>query len=147
MIVISDSSPLVALSRVDHLSVLKKLFGKIYIPDAVFEETVVHCNITIQKANLQLALNDFIEIVTPRIEHSFSRNLGKGEKGVLNLAMELKPDILLMDDRKAGNEAKALGFVTTFTSDMLKAAAKRNFVSSYEDVVRQLQQLGIYLPE
>lgn len=122
MIVISNSNPLVALSRVDHLSVLKQLFGKIYIPDAVFEETVIHCNITIQKTNIQLALNDFIEIVTPQFEHSFSRNLGKGEKGVLNLAMELKPDILLMDDRKARNEAKALGFVTTFTSDVLKAA-------------------------
>jgi hypothetical protein len=82
MIVISNSSPLVALSRVDHLSVLKKLFGKIYIPDAVFEETVIQCNIAIQKTNIQLALNDFIEIVTPQIEHSFSRNLGKGEKGV-----------------------------------------------------------------
>jgi hypothetical protein len=61
--------------------------------------------------------------------------------------MELKPDILLMDDKKARNEAKALGFVTAFTSDVIKSAAKRNFISSYEEIVRQLQQLNIYLPE
>ncbi len=127
--------------------ILKYLFGKVYIPDAVFEETVLNCDILFQKTNLLQAVNDFIEIVTPQMNYSFSRNLGKGEKGVLNLALQMQPEVLLIDDKKARNEAKELGFVPFFTADILKLAAKRKIISSYEAVVLMLRQLGIYLPE
>jgi len=41
MIVISDSRPLIALSIVSHLHIFKLLFGKIYISESVFQETVL----------------------------------------------------------------------------------------------------------
>lgn len=41
MKVISDSSPLIGLSSIGKLGILKTLFGKIIIPGAVFEEVVV----------------------------------------------------------------------------------------------------------
>ena len=34
MIVISNASPLIALSRIDRLHLLKDLFADVYIPDA-----------------------------------------------------------------------------------------------------------------
>jgi predicted nucleic acid-binding protein len=39
--VVSDASPLIALARVDCLDLLRKLYGNILIPTAVYEETVV----------------------------------------------------------------------------------------------------------
>ena len=80
MIAISNSSPLIALSRVDHLHVLKQLFGKVYIPDDVFEETVLNSKIAIQKTNLLKAINEFIETVTPQMNHHFQETLVKEKR-------------------------------------------------------------------
>ncbi|MCI0694633.1 hypothetical protein L0337_21825 [candidate division KSB1 bacterium] len=147
MIVISNSSPIIALSRCDQLHLFQQLFGRIFIPHAVYEETVLECKFTLQKENISKAINDFIIVVNPATNYSFSRNLGKGERGVLNLAIEKRPDILVMDDKKARNEAKELGFFPSFTTDIIKAAEKRNLIDSYDGVMKQLHQLGIYLPE
>lgn len=147
MIVISNSSPIIALSRCQQLHLFKVLFGHIFIPYTVYEETVLECHFPLLKESIARTINDFIFIVNPAANYSFSRNLGKGERGVLNLAIEKRPDILVIDDKKARNEAKELGFFPSFTTDILKAAEKRKLIASYENVMKQLQTIGIYLPE
>lgn len=52
MIVISNSSPLIALSRVDKMDILREMFGKIYIPDVVYQETVLQSSYSVQKRNI-----------------------------------------------------------------------------------------------
>ena len=147
MIVISNSSPLIALSRIQSLFILKELFGHILIPDSVFQETVIETNIAMQKGNILKAVNDFIEVVNPGTHHLFARNLGKGEIGVLNLALEKNPDILLIDDKKARNEAKSLGFKPFFTTDIMNRAESLKIISSYENLMQQFYKIDIYLPE
>ena len=39
--IVSDSGPIIAFSRVGRLDILKRLFGHVIIPDAVYEELVV----------------------------------------------------------------------------------------------------------
>lgn len=147
MIVISNSSPIIALSRCQHLHLFKELFGRIFIPHAVYEETVLECHLPSLQESISPAINDFIIVANPAANYSFSRNLGKGERGVLNLAIEKRPDILVIDDKKARNEAKELGFLPSFTTDILKAAEKRKLIDSYENVMQRLHIFGIYLPE
>lgn len=36
MIVISDTTPLITLMKIGHLDLLKKIFGEIQIPEAVY---------------------------------------------------------------------------------------------------------------
>ena len=147
MIVISNSSPLISLSRIDSLYIFKELFGRILIPDGVYQETVLETTVTDQKENISKAVNDYIEVITPKIHHTFSRNLGKGERGIFNLALEKNPDIILMDDKKARNEARELGFDSYFTTDILKNAEASKIISSYDDILIRLFKIGIYLPE
>lgn len=40
MIVVSNSGPLIALGKLNLLILLKKLYGKIYIPQSVYHEVV-----------------------------------------------------------------------------------------------------------
>ncbi len=38
MIVVSDTTPLISLLKIDHIDLLEKLFGQVLIPQAVFDE-------------------------------------------------------------------------------------------------------------
>ncbi|NWF65109.1 MAG: UPF0175 family protein [Chloroflexi bacterium] len=40
MIVVSDTTPLIGLASINQLDLLKELFEEVYIPQAVFDETV-----------------------------------------------------------------------------------------------------------
>ena len=40
MIVVADSTPLIALARVGRLELLRDVFGRVIVPDAVWRETV-----------------------------------------------------------------------------------------------------------
>lgn len=147
MIVISNSSPLIALSRISSLNLLKSIFGEVIIPDSVHQETVIEANIEIQRENLAKAIKEgFIKVMHPKTSHIFARNLGKGERGVLNLAVEMNPNVLLIDDKKARKEAKQLGFSSFFTTDILREAKNRRLIDSYDRVIDRLAKLQIYLP-
>lgn len=65
----------------------------------------------------------------------------------MNLAVELNPDLLLIDDKKARKEAHGLGFIPVFTTDVLREAQSRNLIDSYENMVDTLAKLQIYLPD
>lgn len=146
MIVVANASPLLALSQANCLNLLRALFGRVYIPDTVYRETVVQCPVPQQKQGIQAAVGQFIEVVVPTVHLEFSRNLGQGEQGVLKLALEKQADMLLMDDRKARNEARELGFTPFFTTDVLRYAEQRELIASYAAVVEILRDHGIYLP-
>lgn len=146
MMIIANASPLLALSQAECLGIFKALFGQLYIPGSVYQETVTDCPVALQKQGILIAVNDFIQVQEPTVDYPFSRNLGKGERGVLNLAIEKKADLLLIDDKKARNEAKALGFICSFTSDVLRYAEREQVIKSAFDVMEKLRSFGIYLP-
>ena len=147
MIVVTNSSPLIALSSVDQLQLLPQLFARVLVPTAVYQETVVENAVLDQSSRIALAAQSFLEVVSPQNEHQFERKLGKGERGVLNLALERQPDFVILDDKKARNEAVALGLFPIFTTDVLRLAAQRQIIPSYQAVLAALAQHRIYLPE
>lgn len=40
MIVISDTTPIISLLKINQLDLLQKLFGEIWIPDTVYKELI-----------------------------------------------------------------------------------------------------------
>jgi len=145
MIVISNSSPLIALARIDHLFILESIFGQIYIPESVFQETVLQSNVEIQANNISQVIDNYIFIVKPQTVYLFKRQLDFGEQGVINLAIDKQANFLLMDDKKARKEAQGLGFKTLKTSTILKRAEKLGIIKSYLDIVKELEKMKIYL--
>ena len=147
MNVISNSSPLIALSCIDQLVILKQIFKSIVIPDVVYRETVTLNQHEPQRTRIQVASETFIKVIKPNVHHRFTRNLGDGERGVINLGIEQQPDIVLLDDKKARNEAVSLGLFPVFTTDIIKRAVKTGLLTSYQDVIDELALQEIYLPE
>ena len=147
MIAISNSSPLIALSSIDRLVILAQLFERVIVPTAVYEETVIENPVLVQSERIARATASIFDVITPQNEQQFVRTLGKGERGVLNLALELHPDVVILDDKKARNEAIALNLIPIFTADVLRLAAEQQLIPSYQATIAQLAQLQIYLPE
>lgn len=130
MIAISNSSPLIILSCIDRLDILAALFENVYIPDAVYGEVVRNNHLIEQKSRIVKAVNEFIQVASPTTHQAFTRRLGAGEEGVLTLSLEMAPDVVLLDDKKARNEAKALNLPIVFSMDILKWAEHRGLISS-----------------
>lgn len=145
MNVISNSSPLIALSKVNKLFIFAELFGKIRIPDIVYTETVLQSNDGLQKENILKAIRDnHIIVQTPVSNRSFNRAIDSGERAVFNLAFDKKADLLIIDDKKAGKEAKELGFRIVKTSSLLKYAEKKQLISSYAEVAEALKNFAFF---
>lgn len=62
MIVVSDTTPLIALMKASQLELLQKLFGKILIPKAVYDELT--SNATFQDEANTVKSCPFLEVVT-----------------------------------------------------------------------------------
>lgn len=147
MIVISNSSPIIALAEIQRIDIFQNLFEKIYIPQEVFEEVVIsnpHLN---QRGQIEEMINNVIEVLEAETNYEFKRIIGAGERGLLNLAIQKQADILIMDEKRARKEARELGFETISTSVLLKRAEQEKLITSFLDMKSQLEKSKIFLPE
>jgi len=146
-VIVADSSPLIVFARINRLDILKAFFSEVYIPASVYQEVVVETIVQQQRDTLTSAIVAATIIVRdPTMTFSFTRRLGKGEQGVLNLAREIDARAIIMDDKKARNEAKELKFSLFYTTDILRGAEQRGLLTSYADIMVQLRAMSIYLP-
>lgn len=105
-------------------------------------------NVAIQKENIAKAIaEEFIMVAKSQTVYTFQRNLDFGERDVINLAFDKQADFLIIDDKKARNEAKELGFKVLKTSTLIKRAEMLNLISSYSDIINELEKIKIYLPK
>jgi uncharacterized protein len=124
MLVVCDSSPIIALSRINKLTILNSLYKKILIPLAVKEEVL--CD-PFKRINLNKV--SWIEVRSlkhPLSAKILSANLGKGESEALGLTLELNANLLIIDDLAARNMADFLEITYTGTLGILLKAKKRN---------------------
>lgn len=145
MRVISNTSPLIALAKLDKLNLLEQIFGKVLIPQLVCNELERGCFYQ-EVTQFKSACDSFIEVVNVENHQAFKRNLDLGECEVLSLALERQADIVLIDDRKAFNEAKELGLKTISTLTLLRVAETKGFVDDYLVLISELAAKKFFIP-
>ena len=94
MAVVSNSSPLIALARIQRLDLLPAIFESVLIPPAVAREILPSIPV----------LPTWIRIQAPGVLPPASllrRRLGDGEWEALALAIELRADWIILDDLPA----------------------------------------------
>jgi len=136
MIVVSDTSPVTNLLKIDEIELLKKLFGRIVIPVQVEKEL---SRIPSQHAKLQEL--HWIEVI------SFSRKdlyeqliiqVHSGEAEAMVLAIELDADYLLIDEQKGRAIAKKMGIPITGLIGIFILAKKRGLVPKIKPYLQRL---------
>ncbi|ASF47592.1 DUF3368 domain-containing protein [Methylovulum psychrotolerans] len=142
MIVFSNTTPIIALSSIQHLDLLPKLFGHIYLVNEVVEECEVGGAITVPS----LRNLEWLTIIdsTPISHTSLLLELDKGEKHTLDMAEKLQADWVLIDEKIGRNMAEYLGLRVTGTLGVLLKAKQQGLIPSFLECVTAMQSHGIY---
>lgn len=120
-IVVADNSPLDVLVRLGHSGVLPALFGHVIIPSQV-EQELLSPNTPDVTRQLVLTPPEWLKVQTPSSVEAIP-SLHVGEEAAIALALELKADLLLIDDERGRKEATKRGLTITGVIGVLEAAA------------------------
>lgn len=140
--IIGDSSALVALSIMDRLDLLEAIFGKVYIPQAVFDE------VTIPHKPQSLKLKNFLKnkIVTADLSIT-QMGLGQGELEAIALYKQLNSDFLLIDDKRAKKFAQLNSVNVIGSLGVILLAKEKGLVGSVRDDLEKLIDSDVFISE
>ena len=139
MIVVSDTSPLLSLALIGQLDLLRQLYGSIVIPSAVHDEIVVGG--AVYAGGGDVARQEWIHIdhaMNAIIIALLMRELDQGEAEAIALAIELKADLLLVDEHRARRMADYLSLPHTGLIDILGEAKRRHYLTAIKPALDDL---------
>lgn len=139
MIVVGDSSVLIALERIAAQELLPRLFGEVHVPDAVWREVFSGVP-TIAPAWLIRHL----PLIRPE-SLGWTERLDDGETEAILLARAMPADLLLIDETAGRKVARRLGLRVTGVIGVLIEAKRRGEVLSVAEHLRRLRGAGFFL--
>jgi predicted nucleic acid-binding protein len=102
VVVVSNSSPLIALTQIGRLDLLGRLHPQVLIPPAV----AVEIEPTVPRLPGWIAVKP---LSLPRNPDVVSNSIGPGEHEAISLGMELRAERLILDELPARRLATSLG--------------------------------------
>jgi len=133
--VVSDSSPLIALSSVDRLDLMQLIFDTVIIPVSVRDEVMGTA------AKIAGELPSFIRVkpIAAELPVRFLKlNLHAGESEAIALALERNIQGIILDDKQAREIAAELGLKVIGTLGVLILAKRKGFLSDVRPVMAQI---------
>jgi len=127
VIIISDTSPITNLAAIDQLDLLQQLYGNIVIPLAVYNEMVAAGKVVPGAVEVQTlswiqtqTVVDTQKVIDIQTNQD---NIDLGEAEAIILVLELKADLLLMDERRG--RALATNYGLNLTGLLLSGGVYR----------------------
>jgi len=150
---VSDSTPLIYLAKIGRLDIIRDVFQKIYVPEAVIDEAVTQGKaLNMSDASIiEKAVGTWIikERVEPEVdaEYSFLDNntrLGNGEKEALKLCKQLDAAYFIADDREARRVSSILNIKPIGTCGTVVQAFRQGSITKKEAlrVIDDLVKVG-----
>ncbi len=138
MIVVSDTTPLITLLKVQHLDLLEKYFGEVQIPIAVFNELTYDSRFIKEAEQIRnCSFIKVVEIVNIKSVDLLRRvtGLDLGESEAIILSDEMQADLLLMDEARGRDVAEQMGLKIMGTIGLLMSSYQSGIISA--DDIRQ----------
>ncbi len=146
--IVSNTSPLIALAKADALSLLKMLFGEVKIPSAVHRELLAKSGVEAKR--LDAALADFITVVTcPEASaeaEEATKYIGAGEQQAITLAHDLGA-LLLMDERIGRKVARDLHVSVTGVVGVVIKARQSGMIPKALPLIIEMRRNGYWLAD
>lgn len=146
MVAVSNSTPLIAQSKIGKLGLLQDYFGQICIPKAVYDEVVVNGGILYGAEEVKEA--DWINVENignALAVESLSMYLDAGESEAIVLAKE-KDCLLIIDDGDGRKAARNMNLTITGTVGILLKAGMDG-KTDLRDSLDELNACGFRLSE
>lgn len=142
MIVFSNTTPFIALSSIQQLDLLPRLFQRIH----VVEEVAAECGASHRIPVPDLVQLPWIQIVSasPLIHATPLLALDKGEKYTLDMAIQYHTDWVIIDEKIGRNIAEYLGLKVMGTLGILLKAKQAGWVTSFSQTAIAMQSQGIF---
>jgi predicted nucleic acid-binding protein len=136
-LIISDTSCLIALSKIGKLDLLKELYQEIFITTEVYKE-------------FGGRLPDWIIIIEVKSKYKQKElevKLDKGEASSIALALESKNPTLIIDEIKGRKIARSFNLNMIGTIGIIILAHKKGLISDVVEIILQLVRKGFRLPD
>lgn len=141
MPVVSNTSPILNLAIIGQLELIRQQFRQVQIPLAVLSELKV-LEDRLGSKNILAALDiGWIEVQEVSSQLSvqlLQQVLDQGESEAITLAIDLKADRILLDERDGRKIAKSLGLKVTGVLGILLRAKQEGDLSSFPDAIDAL---------
>lgn len=145
MLIVADTSALLALAACDGLNLLDALFHEIRVPVAVFDECVV------PGKSYAGHLREYLANKVATVDHDefviAAGGLGKGELQAMMLYKQMHADRLLMDDGRARRVATANHIHVVGSIGTLLLAKAHGLIPSVKSKLNAIQSAGIHMSE
>jgi predicted nucleic acid-binding protein len=139
MIVVSNASPLIILSGISQLEILKQIFQKVFIPQEVYAEVAAGGGMP----GAREINSSFLEVrsVSMAISPVQDRHrIGKGEAATIILAREMKAELVIMDDKRAREAAKTFDLNLVGSLRVLELGFEKGLITDLKTVYQDLLQ-------
>lgn len=144
MMIVSDTTPLIGLASIGRLDLLQELFGEVYIPQAVFDETVTFGRENSKAKQLVLNANwiHVVEVKDRLAVNVLLDEMDLGEVETIVLASEMNANWVLMDEKKGRRKLSQLNIPKIGTLGILLKAKELNLISFLKPEIEELQKSG-----
>lgn len=143
-----NTSPLIYLSQLDRLDLLRRGVDEILVPPAVLQELCAKPGASTSK--LEAAHRTWLRREAPhdrKVVEVLLLDLDAGEAEAIALAYERSADRIVMDDLAGRRLARRLGLPVVGTLGLLLAARLRGEVRSLKSEIERLRAAGFYASE
>jgi uncharacterized protein len=137
LIVVSDTSPILNLSAVGQLKLLKQLYREVVIPPAVATE--------LRANGVEYRGEKWLAVMTPasrELVDQLSHRLDPGEAEAIAVAVELHANRILIDERRARRVAAEFNLQAVGLLGVLVEAKQKGYLQECKSVLDEMIQVA-----
>ena len=146
---ISNTSPLTNLAAIGQFDLLRQLYGRLLIAEAVWDE--LNAEGRAWPGRVEVAAADWIERRAAQnrpLVTALRERLDPGEAETIALAVERSAPFVLMDEKEGRHAAQRFGLKTVGVVGVLLEAKARGLIAEVGPPLERLrQEAGFYLSD
>lgn len=137
---VSNTTPIISLACIDQLPLMEKLFGKIYLPEAVYNEITVHRYPGYK--DLSGGMFEVVSVKNSAYLDLLLNELDAGEAESIVIAKELPASTLIIDERIGYKIANTQGVYTIGTLTVLLMAKNKGIIQKVQPLLHSMIEKG-----
>jgi len=142
MLTVSDTSPISNLAIIGQLNLLHEQFGDVLIPEAVYDEFSRMASLPARRLIVQAVESAWLSVHKVNSGTHLDWllwDLDRGEAEAIALAVELKADILLIDELEGRRMARESGLTVRGVLGVLMRAKKTGSLAAIKPSIEMLK--------